>query len=404
MSVSVVSDPRFADEAVNIDILRQRAYNHRWAEQPSDVIPLTAADPDFPAPPAVRDAIVDYVEGGYFSYGPPGGLPEFRETVSETVRARKGIAVPAGRVLPIDSAARAMFLMAEVVLSPGDEAIIFDPVDFLFKRSVEAAGATPVFCPVDPRSGAFDPGELESLVTPRTRMIAVCNPHNPTGRVLRRGEVQAIAEIAARHNLWIMNDEIWSDIVYGDSGSAFTSLHSLPAELTARTVTVYGFSKTFAMAGLRAGFVLLPDDETYERFFHAAHMPATAGGLAPLVQVAAAAALRDGWDWVSGFVRHLRSQRDYAHRRLTALPGVHCGSPEGTYVLFPGIADLGMTAEEVANRLVTEARVAVVPGTTAFFGPGGEGSVRLCFATSREILREGLDRIENWISHQKERV
>ncbi len=399
-----MTDPRFADGAVNLDILQRRAYNHRWAEQPDGVIPLTAADPDFPAPPAVCEAIVEYARGGYFSYGPPEGLSEFRETVSDVVSRRKGISVPAARVLPIDSAARAMFLMAEVVLDPGDQAIIFDPVDFLFKRSVEAAGGVPVFCPVDPRTGEFDLDVLESLVTPRTRMVAVCNPHNPTGRVLRPEEIQGIAEIAARHDLWIMNDEIWSDIVYGDGGTSFVSMHALSPNLTAKTVTIYGFSKAFAMAGLRAAFVLLPDENTYRRFLAASHMPATAGGLSPIVQVAASAAFRDGWEWVEGFVHHLKGQRDYAQARLARFPGVECSPPEGTYVLFAGVGAFGISSEEIAGRMAEEAKVAVVPGTSAFFGPGGEGNVRICFATSREILCEGLDRIENWICHQKECV
>ena len=394
----------FRDDAVDLDVLRRRAYNHRWAEQPEDVIPLTAADPDFPAPQAVRNAIIEYAQAGYFSYGPPSGLPEFRETVSEVVETRKSIRVPASRVLPIDSAARAMFVMAESVLEPGDEAIIFDPVDFLFRRSVEAAGGVPVFCPVDPATGVFDLERLESLVTPRTRMLGVCNPHNPVGRVLRDDEIRFLAEFAARHDLWIMNDEIWSDIVYENDVVRFHSMHALPVELTRKTVTIYGFSKAFAMAGLRAAFVLCPDESTYERFLAASQMPTTAGGIAPIVQVAAAAAFRDGWPWVKEFVEHLRSQRDYALDRLSRMEGIGCIRPEGTYVLFPDITSFGLSSQEMVEKLRQDARVALVPGTPAFFGPGGKGHVRVCFATSHEILREGLDRVENWISNSKEHV
>ena len=404
LSSAYSPNPLFSDDAVDLAVLRGRAYNHRWAEQPPDVIPLTAADPDFPAPQAVREAIMNYASSGYFSYGPPAGLPEFRETVSEVVHARKGISVPAARVLPIDSAARAMFLMAEAVLAPGDEAIIFDPVDFLFKRSVEAAGAMPVFCPVDPATGAFDLDRLESLVTPRTRLLGVCNPHNPLGRVLRENEVRMLAEFAARHDLWVMNDEIWSDIVYGDDGVAFHSMHALPPELTRKTVTIYGFSKAFSMAGLRAAFLLCPNEATYEDFLAASQMPATAGGVAPIVQVAATAAFRHGWEWVAAFVEHLRSQRNYATERIASMPGLRCPSPEGTYVLFPDITAFGLSSQAVVETLLQDARVALVPGTPAFFGPGGEGHIRICFATSRDILREGLDRVENWIATQKEHV
>lgn len=297
--------PPFSNEAVNRGVLRERAYNHRWAEQPDDVIPLTAADPDFPAPPAVREAILNYARAGYFSYGPADGLPEFRETVSEVAAERKNI------YLPIDGAARAMFLLARAALNPGDEAIIFDPVDFLFKKSVEAADGVPIFCPVDPRTGTFDSEQLESLVTPRTRMLGVCNPHNPTGRVLRKNEIQALAEFACRHDLW---------------------------------VTIYGFSKTFAMAGLRAAVMLCPNPHTYRRLYTASRMPSTAGGLAPIAQAAANAALREGWEWVESFISHLHAQRDYALERLSRMNGIRCSCPEGTYVLFPDITELGLSS------------------------------------------------------------
>ena len=394
------TDTLFSDQAVDRDVLRKRAYNHRWAEQPDDVIPLTAADPDFPAPPAVRRAILNYAQAGYFSYGPADGLPEFRETVCEVAAERKNIHLPAAHVLPIDSAARAMFLLAQVVLNPGDEAIIFDPVDFLFKESVEAAHGVPVFCPVDPRTGAFDLEHLESLVTPRTRMLGVCNPHNPTGRVLRKDEVLALAEFACRHNLWVMNDEIWSDIVYPHDEIQFHSMHSLNAELTRKVVTIYGFSKTFAMAGLRAAVMLCPNSETYRRIYIASGMPSTAGGLAPIVQAAANAAFREGWEWVEAFISHLHAQRDYAFERLSRMNKIRCTRPEGTYVLFPDITELGLSSRNTAESLLRDARVAVVPGTSAYLGPGSEGSIRLCFATSYSILNEALDRIEDWLSNK----
>ena len=396
VSDSADTIPPFSNEAVNRGVLRERAYNHRWAEQPDDVIPLTAADPDFPAPPAVREAILNYARAGYFSYGPADGLPEFRETVSEVAAERKNIYLPADHVLPIDGAARAMFLLARAALNPGDEAIIFDPVDFLFKKSVEAADGVPIFCPVDPRTGTFDSEQLESLVTSRTRMLGVCNPHNPTGRVLRKNEIQALAEFACRHDLWVMNDEIWSDIIYPHDQIRFHSMHSLPAELTGKVVTIYGFSKTFAMAGLRAAVMLCPNPHTYRRLYTASRMPSTAGGLAPIAQAAANAALREGWEWVESFISHLHAQRDYALERLSRMNGIRCSCPEGTYVLFPDITELGLSSRSVTERLLREARVAVVPGTSEYLGPGSKGSIRICFATSYSILNEALDRIESW--------
>ncbi|MCG8478530.1 MAG: pyridoxal phosphate-dependent aminotransferase [Spirochaetales bacterium] len=413
-------DRLFDDREVDRDLLRRKAYNYRWAEHDGDVIPLTAADPDFRAPEAVREAIAEYAREGYFSYGPKTGLPEFIDAVVDTMRTRRGIDVERELVLPIDSAARAMFVMARTVLEPGDEAIIFDPVDYLFRSAVEAAGGAAVHCPVDGATGEPDLSRLPELVTPRTRMIGVCNPHNPLGRLLRRREVEEIALFAERYKLWIMNDEIWSDILYGDvggepgivgeddglepdivgedDGAAFVSMHALEPALRRRTVTIYGFSKAFALAGLRAAFVLCPDHDTYDRFVSAADLPSTAGGVATLSQVAATAALRLGWEWVERFVTHLRGQRDYAVARLNALHGVRCSRPEGTYVLFPDVSAFGLSSKEIADHALTTGRVAVVPGTPDFFGPRGEGHIRLCFSTSRGVLAEGLDRLEAALS------
>lgn len=396
-------DTWFGDRAVNRDILRKRAYNYRWAEQAEDVIPLTAADPDFPAAPVIRQAIIEYAKDGYFSYGPKTGLDEFRQAASRVMKQRKGIHVPPSRILPIDSAARAMFVMAQTLLFPGDQAIIFDPVDYLFKSSIEAAGAEALLCPVDLSNGEIDFDLLASLVTPKTRMLGVCNAHNPLGRVLRPGEVRQLAELAAKHDLWIMNDEIWSDIVYEDENIVFSSIHALEEELTKRTVTIYGFSKTFSMAGLRAAFMMCPNDDIYQRFVDASDMMSTAGGLSPIVQVGATAALNDGWEWAASFVQHLKGQRDYALSRIAEMPGINCNRPEGTYVLFPDIRGTGLGSEDFVDQLLDEAKLALVPGTPKFFGPGAEGHVRICYATSREILSEGLDRLEHWLMQRRTR-
>jgi aminotransferase len=381
----------FSDRAIDRGQLRRKAYNLRWACVEQDVIPLTAADPDFRAPAVVREALAAYVNEGYFSYGPKEGLPEFREAVVDTLRARKGIETRPDLVLPLDSAARAMFVVTRSLLRPGDEAIIFDPVDFLFKQSVEAAGARAVYAKVDTATGDLNLDALESLVTERTKLIGVCNPHNPVGRVLTAKEATAIAEFARRHDLWIMNDEIWSDIVY--PGYAYHSLHALPAELRMKTVTVYGFSKSFALAGIRAGFLVCPDRETYDLATRAADIPSTAGGISTLSQVAATAAFRGGWDWVDAFLSHLAELRDYAVDFLASIDGVRCLKPEGTYVLFPDISSFGLSSESLAATLLEKGRVAVVPGSAAFFGPGAEGHIRICFATSRENLEEGLLRV-----------
>jgi aminotransferase len=387
-----MSDMHFDDTAVPMPLLRERAYNLRWATLPPDVIALTAADPDFAVAEPIRRAITDYAAGGVFSYGPAEGLPAFRAACARVVTERKGVPTVPAQIMAVDSAAAGMLHVARFALKPGDEAIVFDPVDFLFKASVEAAGGTVKLLPVDPDTGRLDLARLESLVTPRTRLLGVCNPVNPVGRVLTRDELRVLGEFAVAHDLWIMNDEIWSDIVY--EPGAFVSLASISSAIAARTITVHGFSKTFGLAGLRIGYLVAPSDTVFEALMDVSRARTTMTGAVTLSQVAATAAYEECWPWAEAFVAHLRSQRDLGVERLSRIPGVRVRSPEGTYVLFPDVRALGVPAEALVERLLEQGRVAVVPGAARWFGPGAEGHLRIVFSTSRGILSEGLDRIE----------
>ncbi len=381
----------FADSAVNLDLLRQRAFNLRWATLPADVIPLTAADPDFPIAAEIRAALQGYAEGGVLSYGPAEGLASFRETVARTLAERRGIACTAAQILPVSGAAHGMVVVAQHVLRPGDEAIIFDPVDFLFKKSVESAGGVAVLSQVDAATRAFDIAGIRRLITPRTRLIGVCNPHNPLGRVLRREELEALGQLAIEHDLLIMADEIWSDIIYPPH--RHISMAALSPEIAQRTLTVFGFSKTFGLAGLRVGYVVAPSAAVCEALLETSQMRTTAYGVAPIAQVAAAVAYTSGWYWADAFIEHLTSMRDLAVAALNAIDGIWCREPEGTYLLFPNITATGLSSQAVCDYLLEHHKVAVVPGAAQWFGPGAEGHIRICFATSEQILRAGLERI-----------
>ncbi len=383
--------PTFTDADVPRELLRARAYNLRWATLPPDVVPLTAADPDFAVAPAIREAMADYVRGGVFSYGPAEGLPAFREACATMRTTRKGHACAADQVLAVDSAAAGMLHVARLALQPGDEAIVFDPVDFLFKSSVEAAGGVVRLLPVDPSTGAFDFDALERLVTPRTRLLGVCNPLNPLGRVLTADELRRLGEFAVAHDLWILNDEIWSDIVF--DGRAFVSLPTLSPAIAARTFTVQGFSKTFGLAGLRVGFVIAPTPAMFDALLEVSLARTTMTGVATVSQVGAIAAYTAGWPWAEAFLAHLQRMRDLAVTELSRVPDLRVTPPEGTYVLFPDVSAWPMDAEALTAGLLERHRVAVVPGAARWFGPGAVGHLRICFSTSEGILREGLARV-----------
>jgi aspartate/methionine/tyrosine aminotransferase/2-polyprenyl-6-methoxyphenol hydroxylase-like FAD-dependent oxidoreductase len=390
-AVAPAEDPLFADAAVDLATLRRRAYNHRWAVQRDGVIPLTAADPDFPVCAEIIGAVQEHLAAGYVPYGPPEGLPELRDAAADALRRSHGLPCTADTLLPTDGAASALFLAARHVLTrPGDEAIVPDPADFLLERSVVAAGGVVRRWPTP--AGHYDTARLEALVTPRTRLIALCNPHNPLGRVLRRDELEAIAEVALRHDLWIVSDEVWSDIVYAPH--AHVCMAALGPEVAARTLTVFGFSKSYGLAGMRLGLLAAPDARTRRRLVQLSHADDTAFGASTISQVAGTAAYELGDAWLQRWVAHLRRRRDQTAERLDAIPGVRCGLPEGTFVAFADVTRLGVGQDELARLLLDRHGVAVVPGSRAFFGPGAAGHLRLSFATSQGILAEGLDRIE----------
>ncbi|MDG2333833.1 MAG: pyridoxal phosphate-dependent aminotransferase [Myxococcota bacterium] len=382
----------FDNQSVPLKLLSERAYNYRWAEIDQGVIPLTAADPDFAVAREIRDAITRYAHEGVFSYGPHRGLPSLRTAMAQELSTRHYGGVDPERILPLDSAASCMFTAARAFLNQGDEMIIFDPVDYLFEQAATAAGALIKRCPYDPESGNFRLDLLEGLVTDRTRMIGVCNPHNPLGRLITEGELSTIAGFAQKHDLWILNDEVWSDIVF--KPHEFSSFHHLPSPLRDRVITLHGFSKAFGLAGLRIGTILAPGPEAYTKILNASQVMSTAGGASTLSQIAATTAVEHCRYWVDDFVGHLHGLRDLAVQRLNAMPGISCKSPEATYLLFPDIRGTGLGADAMTDYLNTVARVAVIPGNERFFGPGGAGHIRLCFATSEKILVDALDRME----------
>ena len=381
----------FDDECVDIEVLKRRAFNYRWAEVPEGVIPLTAADPDFSAAPCIRDAMLDYVRDGNFSYTPKLGYESFREAIAEGLLNRKDERIDPKLVLPIDSAARGMYTVAKAFLKPGDEMIVFDPCDFLFRESCLAAGGVPVMYPARLVDGRIDLSDLEEFVTDRTRMIGLCNPHNPYGATYSREDLEHIMDVCERHDLRIINDEIWSDIVYPDA--TFTSVYALGNERCRRVSSVFGFSKSFGLAGLRIGCVYTTDEADFDALVEASDVMSTAGGIASISQVAGEAAMREGYGWVDEFVAHLTRNRDYAVDRINAMPLLRAYRPHATYLLYVDISKTNMTGAEFCDWLKEEERLALIPGGAKFFGEQSEGHIRICFATSKGILEEGLGRL-----------
>lgn len=385
----------FDPNNVDLPVLRERAYNLRWATVPADVIPLTAADPDFPCPPPITEAIQRFATARYFSYTPAEGWPEFRESMADFFTRKRNFPASPEDILPVDSAAFGIYLTCKTFLKPGDEAVIFDPVDFLFRYSIEAVGGRAIAFPIPADTGIVDFHLLESSITAKTKLICLCNPLNPTGKVFTREELLTLGALALKHNLLILSDEIWSDIVYAPH--SFTSIASVNPAVRQSTITITGFSKSYGLAGLRIGAIAATHPPHWKRIFETSLHATTVHGVNILSQVAASAALRECSEWLKGFVQHLQAMRDLCVDSLNALPGVSCQLPQGCYVAFADIRGTGLSSDEMQDVLFRRARVSVVPGLPKWFGPGAEGYIRLSFATSEKILMDALQRIHSTI-------
>lgn len=380
----------FTNNDINFEALKRKAYNGRWATLDEGIIPLTAADPDFRTAPEIEQGIIEYIKDGYLSYGPFSGLPEFKKSVADHFNHEKHGSFTSENILAVNSAAQGMFLIAKYVLQPGNEAIILDPVDFLFKKSVETAGGIVKLCPVNTQTGEIDFEKLVSLINPRTKLISICNPHNPLGKVYSREVLKKVSEIASAHDLWVMSDEIWSDIIYDNRD--FYTYSSVSEEAKRKSFTVYGFSKSFGIAGLRIGAVLCNDQEVLEDFTEKSGFNSTIEGVSTLSQIAGSVALENAKPWYRGFLNHLQQNRDLAFQLLSGSGLVTPNLPEATFVLFPKIEN-GMSSDQFAQHVLQHGKVAIVPGSERWFGKGAEGHIRICFSTSKEILEEGLNRI-----------
>ncbi len=382
----------FTNQDVNLSILQKRAFNLRWAAVPEGVIPLTAADPDFPCAPQIGEAISKYAKERYFSYAPSEGFDYFREAVANFHTLKRNVVTNPDLVLAVDSAAYGIYMVCKTFLKPNEEAIVFNPVDFLFKYSVEAmqGKAIPFAVPLNPNE-SLNTAEFEKLITPKTKLICLCNPINPTGRVLNKEELTIIGNIAVKHNIIILSDEIWSDIVF--EPNTYTSIASINASIAQQTIIVTGYSKSYGLAGLRVGSVIAPNQTLFNLLLLKSEHLSTVHGCNVLAQVAVTTALNECQDWLSNFVTHLTKMRDLCVTELNKINGIECLVPQGCYLVFPDISKTNMDAQTLQEILLEKAKVAVVPGLGKWFGERAQGHIRLSFATSENILKEGLFRI-----------
>jgi len=355
-----------------------------------DIIHLQIGEPDFDTPANAREAAKRALDEGATHYAPFPGIPALREAIAEDATARKGFDVTPDRVFVTVGGKGVMLYAILGLIDPGDEVIVPDPGYPIYESITRFIGATPVPIPIRMELDfRIDLDELASLVTPRTRMLVINSPANPTGGVLTRADLEAIAELAIRHDLVVLADEIYGRILY--DGEEHVSIASLPG-MAERTIVLDGFSKTFAMTGWRLGYAIVPPSliQTYGQL-----IINTISCAPTFVQVGAVEALRGPQGPIDDMVVEFRARRDLVVAGLNDIPGIRCLLPKGAFYAFPEISGTGLTGAEMASRLLNEVDVCVLAGTA--FGGVGTNHIRISYANSRENLTKALGRIRGFV-------
>ena len=356
-----------------------------------DIIHLQIGEPDFDTPAHVREAAKRALDEGATHYAPYPGIPALREAIAEDATRRKGFDVTPDRVFVTVGGKGVMLYAILGTIDPGDEVIVPDPGYPIYESLVRFIGATPVPIPIRMENEfRLDVDELASLTTPRTRMIVINSPANPTGGVLTREDLERIAALAREHDLVVLADEIYGRILY--DSTEHVSIAALPG-MAERTIVLDGFSKTFAMTGWRLGYAIVPPSlvKTYGQL-----IINTISCAPTFAQVGAVEALRGPQDDVDAMVVEFRARRDLVVDGLNAIPGIRSLRPTGAFYAFPDVSGTGLSGAELAERLLHEAGVCVLAGTA--FGGVGTDHIRISYANSRENLGRALERIGDFVA------
>ncbi|HJT64513.1 MAG TPA: pyridoxal phosphate-dependent aminotransferase [Candidatus Limnocylindria bacterium] len=350
------------------------------------VIHLEIGEPDFDTPQHIKDAAArGLLEQGMTHYTAAEGIAPLRQAIADDVRRWKGIEATPEQVIVTPGAKPIMFFAMLALVEEGDEVIYPNPGFPIYESMAEYVGGVAVAAPLrEERDFRMDVDEVASLVTPRTRMIVINSPHNPTGSILTADDIRAIAEIAVRHDLTVLADEIYGRLQY--EGEPL-SIATLPG-MADRTITLDGFSKTFAMTGWRLGYGVVPGwlAPTYSRLVINSVSCTNA-----FAQAGAIAALTGPQDAADAMRAEFIARRELMVNGLNAIPGVSCVMPHGAFYVFPNISSFGRSSAEIATHLLYDAGVCALAGTA--FGRHGEGYLRFSYANSRENLRAALERI-----------
>ncbi len=353
-----------------------------------DVCGFGAGEPDSDTPEHIKRAAIEALEAGFTKYTPNAGIPELRQAIADKLAADNGLNYRAGQIVVSNGAKHACYNAILATCQPGDEVVIPAPYWVSYPDMVRLVGAEPVIVPTSERNAwKMRPEDFENAMTPRTKMLIMNSPGNPTGSVYAREELEAIVNVAAEEDIYVLSDEIYEKLVY--DGAKHVSIGSLSKEAYDLTITVNGFSKSYAMTGWRLGYLAAPDAVSRAVDSIQSH---TSSNPCSFSQYGALAALKGDQQPLADMREEFEMRRNYMFDRISKISNVTAIKPQGAFYILVNISQLGLTSQNFADRLLSKANVAVVPGA-AF---GDDRTVRFSYATSLDVIKKGLDRFQDF--------
>jgi aspartate aminotransferase len=353
-----------------------------------DVCGFGAGEPDFDTPDHIKAAAIAALEAGFTKYTPSGGLPELRQAIAEKLEADNQLKYRPSQIVVSSGAKHSCYNAILATCQAGDEVLIPSPYWVSYPDMVRLAGAEPVIVPTTERNGwKMRASDFENAMTPRTKMLILNSPGNPTGSVYTREELEGIVEVAAEEDIYILSDEIYEKLVYDDV--KHVSIASLSQEAYDLTITVNGFSKAYAMTGWRLGYMAASEAVAKAADNIQSHSTSHPCSFA---QRGAVAALKGDQQPLADMRDEFSMRRNYMYDRITKIPNITAVRPQGAFYILVNISQLGLSSQNFADRLLSKANVAVVPGI-AF---GDDRTVRLSYATSIDVIKKGLDRFQDF--------
>ena len=354
-----------------------------------DIIHLEIGEPDFDTPANISLAGIRAIATGKNRYNPPVGLTALREVIAESAGKMRSIPVNMNQVIVSPGAKPNLFFPTLALVNPGDEVIYPDPGFPTYEAMIGVAGGKAVPVPLlEKNSFSFDLEAFDRLINPKTKLIILNSPSNPTGGVIPQHDLEHIAQVAIQYGVWVLSDEIYNQLLY--DGLVAPSIVSIPG-MQERTIIIDGFSKTYAMTGWRLGYGIMPEELARRVGLLMTH---SVGCTAHFTQLAGLEAISGPQEYVLMMVEEYQRRRDLVVNGLNQIPGVSCLLPQGSFYAFPNIQGTGKSSNELAN-LILEGGVAVLPGSA--FGRYGEGYLRIVYANSYENLENALERMEKVI-------